>query len=144
MSINNVNLSGNLTRDPELRSTSTGKPVLGFGIAVNERRRNVSTGEYEDYANFFNCVMFGNRSEALAKYLTKGTKVSIHGHLRWSQYERDGQKRDKVDVIVEELEFMSQRKAADDAAPANQTTAPAHSEQIAEPSGKIYDEDIPF
>ncbi len=109
MSINRVNLTGNLTRSPELRSTAGGTAVLGFGVAVSERYKNQQTGEWEDRANFIDCTMFGNRADAVSKYLSKGTKVAIEGRLRWSQWERDGQKRSKLEVIVDEIEFMSQR-----------------------------------
>ena len=77
MSINRVIISGNLTRDPELRSTAGGTSVLGFGVAVNDRRKNQQTGEWEDYPNFIDCTMFGARADALNKYLSKGTKVTI-------------------------------------------------------------------
>ena len=73
MSINRVIISGNLTRDPELRSTAGGTSVLGFGVAVNDRRKNQQTGEWEDYPNFVDCTMFGTRGEKLQPYLTKGT-----------------------------------------------------------------------
>ena len=69
MSINRVIISGNLTRDPELRSTASGLPVLGFGVAVNARRKNQQTGEWEDYPNFIDCTMFGARAESLSRYL---------------------------------------------------------------------------
>ena len=107
MSINRVIISGNLTRDPELRSTASGLPVLGFGVAVNDRRKNQQTGEWEDYPNFIDCTMFGARAEALSRYLKKGVKVSIEGKLRWSQWEREGQKRSKIEVIIDELEFVA-------------------------------------
>ncbi len=111
MSINRVMISGNLTRDAELRQTSSGMSVLGFGVAVNDRRKNPQTGEWEDCPNFIDCTMFGARADAVSRFLTKGTKVSIEGKLRWSQWERDGQKRSKIEVIVDELEFMSSRNA---------------------------------
>ena len=103
MSINRVIISGNLTRDPELRQTQSGMPVMSMGVAVNDRRKNPQTGEWEDYPNFIDCTMFGQRAQSLANYLSKGTKVSIEGKLRWSQWERDGQKRSKIEVIVDEL-----------------------------------------
>lgn len=154
MSINRVIISGNLTRDPELRSTAGGMPVLGFGVAVNDRRKNQQTGEWEDYPNFIDCTMFGARAEALSRYLSKGTKVSIEGKLRWSQWEREGQKRSKIEVIVDELEFMSSRgdsssygggmgggySAPTPAAPAY-APAPA---PVVDASSSVYDEDIPF
>lgn len=82
MSINRVNISGNLTRDPELRVTTNGTQVLSFGVAVNDRRRNPQTGEWEDYPNFVDCTMFGTRAEAVKRYLSKGSKIAIEGKLR--------------------------------------------------------------
>jgi len=109
MSINRVMISGNLTRDPELRSTASGMAVMTFGVAVNDRRRNAQTGEWEDYANFVDCTMFGNRAQGVHPYLSKGLKVAIEGKLRYSTWEREGQRRSKLEVIVDELEFMTSR-----------------------------------
>ena len=117
MSINRVVISGNLTREPELRSTAGGVCVLGFGMAVNDRRKNPATGEWEDYPNFVDCTVFGTRAEALGKLLKKGGKVAVEGKLRWSQWERDGQKRSKIEVVVDEVELLSgSAKARDDEA----------------------------
>lgn len=126
MSINRVNISGNLTRDPELRATAGGTQVLSFGVAVNDRRKNPQTGEWEDYPNFVDCTMFGARAEAMNRFLRKGTKVAIEGKLRYSSWERDGQRRSKLEVIVDEVELMSRREQ-DDRAPqayTSQTYAP--------------------
>ena len=112
MSINRVNISGNLTRDPELRATQSGMQALGFGVAVNDRRKNPSTGQWEDYPNFVDCTMFGNRAESLGRILRKGMKVAIEGKLRYSSWEKDGQRRSKLEVIVDEIEFMSQNQQA--------------------------------
>jgi len=142
MSINRVIISGNLTRDPELRSTASGLPVLGFGVAVNDRRKNQQTGEWEDYPNFIDCTIFGARAESLSRYLSKGAKVSIEGKLRWSQWERDGQKRSKIEVIVDELEFMSTR--GDSPAGAAAPTTPVQSAPDVDVYSSVYDEDIPF
>ena len=103
MSINRVNITGNLTRDPELRATAGGTQVLSFGVAVNDRRRNAQTGEWEDYPNFVDCTMFGTRAEAVSRFLAKGNKVAIEGKLRYSSWERDGQRRSKLEVIVDEI-----------------------------------------
>lgn len=110
MSINKVMISGNTTRDAELRTTQGGSSVLTFGVAVNERRRTAN-GEWEDYANFVDCTIFGRRAEALAQYLTKGTKVAIEGRLHYSSWEdrNGGGRRSKLDVYVDELEFLSSR-----------------------------------
>ena len=138
MSINRVIISGNLTRDSELRHTAGGMPVLGFGMAVNDRRKNQQTGEWEDYPNFVDVTVFGTRAEGLAQYLKKGGKVAVEGKLRWSQWERDGQKRTKLEVIGEEIEFMSRadgRGGQDAGAP---QTAPQ------QPQADVYDHDVPF
>lgn len=110
MSINRVVVSGNLTRDPELRVTPGGTQVLGFGVAVNDRRRNQQTGEWEDYPNFIDCTMFGNRAEALSRILRKGMKVAIEGKLRYSSWEdKNGVgRRSKVEIIPDEVVLMSQ------------------------------------
>lgn len=157
MSINRVNISGNLTRDPELRATAGGTQVLSFGVAVNDRRKNPQTGDWEDYPNFVDCTMFGTRAEAVSRYLSKGTKVAIEGKLRYSSWERDGQRRSKLEVIVDEIEYMSRGSQGGQGgygqnggnsygggyapAPAPQA-APAPVQ--APPAVDVYDEDIPF
>lgn len=157
MSINRVTISGNLTRDPELRATAGGTQVLSFGVAVNDRRRNPQNGEWEDYPNFVDCTMFGTRAEAVSRYLSKGSKVAIEGKLRYSSWERDGQRRSKLEIIVDEIEFLSRGQqggsqggygqpaygqggydAAHMPAPAPQAPAPVP------PAGDVFDEDIPF
>lgn len=148
MSINRVVISGNLTRDPELRRTQSGMGILGFGVAVNDRRRNPQTGEWEDYANYIDCTVFGARGEALSNILSKGMKVAIEGKLRWSQWERDGQKRSKLEVIVDEIEFMSSRNG-NGGQGGNQggqytSPAPASAAPSIDASSSVYDDDIPF
>ena len=165
VSINRVNITGNLTRDPELRATQGGTQILRLGVAVNDRRRNPQTGNWEDYPNFIDCVMFGTRAEAIQRYLSKGTKVAIEGRLRYSSWERDGQKRSKIEVVVDEIEFMSSRQGggahaaqggyqqqgggyaaqAPQQAP-YQAPAPAQAPAPvqAPPAADVYDEDIPF
>lgn len=136
MSINQVALTGNLTRSPELRSTQGGTPVLSFGIAVNDRRKNAS-GQWEDVPNFFECVTFGNRATALSAILTKGMKVAIAGKLHYSSWEKDGQKHSKVDIIANEIELMQNRKPQQE----------PHQEQAFEPQPPTmdaYDEGLPF
>ena len=108
MSINSAVVAGNLTRNAELKQTSSGKSVLHFSVAVNDRAKNNQTGEWEDKPNFVPCVMFGNRAQAVAQYLTKGTKVSVQGKLHYSSWQgNDGKNRSKLEVMVDELEFMS-------------------------------------
>ena len=104
--INRVVLSGNLTRSPELKTTPGGMAVLQMGIAVNGRRKNSQTGQWEDVPNYFDLTMFGNRAQAVSQYLDKGTKVMVDGELRWRSWQdQNGQNRSKVEVIVNEIEF---------------------------------------
>lgn len=142
MSINKAIISGNLTRDAELRMTGSQLAVLNFSVAVNERRKNGD--QWTDYANFIDCIMFGTRAEKLQSYLTKGKKVALEGKLHWSQWEgKDGNKRSKIEVIVDTIEFMSNGNNSQ--APAQQTQSapkPVPAPQAVDAS--LYDEDIPF
>ena len=165
MSINRVMISGNLTRDAEIRSTQSGMAILGFGVAVNDRRKNPQTGDWEDYPNFVDCTMFGTRAEAVSRYLSKGTKVAIEGKLRYSSWERDGQRRSKLEVVVDDLDFLSQRGGQQQgqgyqapapqqyaqvnqgyqaSAPAYAAPTPAARPVQTPPPADVYDEDIPF
>lgn len=135
MSINRAFLAGNITAEPQLRATPSGMAILDFGLAVNERRKNQQTGQYEDRPSFFTCKIFGNRAEALSRILTKGMHVSIEGHLQWSSWEdkNGGGKRSKIEVIVDELELMTQRQGnAPQSAPQPQF-APQSQQQYANP-----------
>ena len=89
-------------------ATRGGTPVLKIGVAVNDRRKNPNTGNWEDVPNYVDCVMFGNRANSVAQYVGKGSKVAIEGHLRWHSWtdQQTGQNRSKLDVIVDEIEFM--------------------------------------
>lgn len=148
MSINRCILSGNLTRDPELRSTAGGTSILSFGIAVNDRRKNSQTGEWEDYPNFVDCTMFGARAEAVGSFLAKGSKVAIEGKLRYSSWEKDGERRSKLEVIVDEIEFMSRRDEQGGAVINTPAPAPvrpaAPRKAVPVAAVEVYDEDIPF
>lgn len=115
--MNHCYVSGNLTKDGELRTTQGGTEILTFGIAVNDRKRDPSSGEWVEVPNFFDCVVFGKRADSLSRLLHKGMKCCIEGKLRWSQWnDKNGQKRSKVEIVVDEIEFMSKR----DSQPQNQ------------------------
>jgi single-strand DNA-binding protein len=114
--INRVIITGNLTRDPELRSTGSGLSVCKIGIAVNTRRKNGATGEWEEKPNYFRVTVFGAQAENCAKFLSKGRPVAIDGRLEWSQWESEGQKRESIDIIADSVQFLGGR---DDSAGGN-------------------------
>lgn len=156
MAINKVLLTGNLTRNAELHATRTEhKPVLTFTLAVDDRRKNQQTGEWEDVPNFVGCVLFGARAEALSRRLTKGLKVAVEGRLRYNSYVKDDERRSYLDVVVDEVEFISPRAAdapvpqepadgtAAHMAPITDPMAPTPAQPPA-PEAEVYDDDIPF
>jgi single-strand DNA-binding protein len=110
VNINRVVLTGNLTRDPELSSTGAGLSVCKLGIAVNTRRKNGDS--WEEKANFFRVTVFGRQAESCHQYLKKGRPVAIDGRLEWSQWERDGQKRESIDIIADNVQFLGGREDA--------------------------------
>ena len=147
MSINHVIISGNLTRDAELRATASGTQVLSFDIAVNERFKDPQTDEWKDRPNYVSCTMFGTRAESVSRYIRKGSKVAISGKLRYSSWEKDGQKRSKLEVIVNDIEFMSRGDSQQTAY--QPPVTPQQTAQAAIPIApaapvEVYDEDIPF
>lgn len=115
MSLNKVFISGNLTRDAEVRSNQGGTAITTFGMAVNDRVKD-EQGNWTDRPNFVECVMFGKRGEAMHDkgYLRKGARLAVEGRLRWSQWEKDGQKRTKLEVVVDEVEAMEAKRQAED------------------------------
>jgi single-strand DNA-binding protein len=108
--INSVTLTGNLTRDPELRALPSGTSVCELGIAVNESFKNRTTGEWEERANFFQITVWGAQGEACAQYLSKGRPVAVQGKLRYESWEtQDGDKRSRVKVVADTVQFLGSR-----------------------------------
>jgi single-strand DNA-binding protein len=134
VSLNHVTLSGNLTRDPELRATPSGTSVLSLRLAVNDRVKDQSTGEWTDRPNYFDVDLFGKRADALAGILTRGMKVAIGGRLRWREWEtNEGGKRQAVTIVADTVELMQQRDGGAPAPAPRQSQAPVED-----------DDDIPF
>jgi single-strand DNA-binding protein len=152
MNINRVVLTGNLTRDPDLRSTGNGFSVCKLGIAVNGRRKNNSTGEWEEKANFFRVTVFGAQADNCAQYLKKGRAVAIDGRLEWSQWENEGQKRESIDIIADSVQFLGGRDDAGNgngfssSARATEGDIPIHTGdfEAAPVAAGAADDDIPF
>lgn len=145
--INRVIVSGNIGRDPELRSTAGGSQILSFSLAVNDRTRDKSTGEWTDRINWVDCVVFGARADPLSRFLSKGAKVAVEGKLRYSSWEsKDGGKRSKLEVVVDEVEFMSRDGGAyqQPAPQPEQQSFTAAAPAPATPAAQVYDDDVPF
>ena len=134
MAINKATITGNITRDPELRHTQGGTSVLTIGVAVNDRRKNQQTGEWEDYPNFIDCTIFGNRATGVAPHLEKGMKVAIEGKLNQSRWQaEDGTNRSKIEIIVDEIEFMSRQQWQTASKPVQQQPQQPMQQQAAQP-----------
>lgn len=134
MAINKATITGSITRDPELRQTQGGTSVLTIGVAVNDRRKNQQTGEWEDYPNFIDCTIFGNRATGVAPHLEKGMKVAIEGKLNQSRWQaEDGTNRSKIEIIVDEIEFMSRQQGQTASKPVQQQPQQPMQQQAAQP-----------
>lgn len=102
--LNRVVLIGRLTRDAETKFTQNGQAVCKFSLAVN-RKRKVGD-QWEDEASFFDAVLWGRQAETLNQYLTKGKQIAIEGELRQDRWEQDGQKRSKVEIVVNNIQLL--------------------------------------
>ena len=114
MAASNVNvvvITGNLTRDPELRHTGGGTAVCELRVAVNSRRKDGNTGEWMDKPNYFDVVVWGAQGENCATYLQKGRPVAIEGRLDWREWEakEGGGKRQAVQIIANTVQFLGSR-----------------------------------
>ena len=106
--INRVILTGNLTRDPELRSLPSGMAVCSLRIASNTRRKDGASGEWVDKPNYFDVTIWGRQGENAAQYLSKGRPVAIDGRLEWREFQdKDGNKRQAIDIIADNVQFLS-------------------------------------
>jgi single-strand DNA-binding protein len=111
VNINRVVLTGNLTSDPELRSTPSGTAVCDLRIACNTRRKE--NGEWVDKPNFFDVTVWGAQGENAARYLSKGRPVAVDGRLEWREWEtQDGSKRQAVDIIADTVQFLGSGNGA--------------------------------
>ncbi len=146
-SINRVVLVGNLTRDPESRQAGA-TTVCSLRLAVNDRIKDRDTGEWRDQPNYFDVDVFGAQGERCAQWLSKGRQVAVEGRLRWREWEtQDGQKRQAVSIVADNVQFIGPRDAAAPAyggAPQRPGT-PFQGADL-EPSAGDFaeDDDIPF
>jgi single-strand DNA-binding protein len=111
-SLNQVTLMGNLTRDPELRNTPNGQSVVSFSLALNRSYKDQS-GEWVEVTDYVDIVAWGPLAERVAQYLTKGRRCLVQGRLQSRNWEQEGQKRSKVEVLANDVTFLDSRGATD-------------------------------
>lgn len=152
-SLNKVLLIGRLTRDPEKRSTPSGMAVAELGLAVN-RRYKANNGEDREEVCYVNVTVWGKQAETCGEYLRKGSPIFVEGRLKLDEWEKDGQKRSKLGVVAERVQFLESggRKSrgeygdapSDEPAPARgggRSSAPAHDDP---PAHTEPEDDLPF
>ena len=105
--MNKVLLIGNLTKEVEVRFTTTNTKVAKFTLGI---RRDVQNKEGNYDSDFINCVAYGNQAELVSKYLDKGSKISVEGRIQTGSYEKDGKKVHTTDVVVEKIQFLDSKK----------------------------------
>ncbi len=154
-SFNQVTLMGNLTRDPELRTTPNGQSVCSFSLALNRSYKGAD-GEWKEATDFVDIVAWGPLGERVAQYLTKGRPALVSGRLQSSSWEKDGQKRSKVEVVAQDVTFLGGRDggesgsqssaSSNDSSPAKSSKKPKEDDVVIEDIGDepINLDDIPF
>jgi single-strand DNA-binding protein len=147
--INVVCITGNLTKDPELRSTPSGTSVCSLRVAVNSRRKDEG-GQWADKPNYFDVTVWGAQGENCANYLSKGRPVAVDGRLDWREWEaQDGSKRQAVEIIANSVQFLGSRSDNPNSGNGFQASSdvPADTsdfEGASVGSGGDKDDDIPF
>ena len=152
--INRVVLTGNLTRDPELRSLPSGMSVCSLRVACNTRRKNNSTNEWEDKPNYFDVTVWGAQGENCARFLSKGRPIALDGRLEWREWQaQDGQKRQSVEIIADSVQFLGGRDEAPNGGggftpqsdvPVNQSDFQPAGAPVGGGGSAPADDDIPF
>src|SRR5436190_15603811 len=145
--LNRVVITGNLTRDPELRSLPSGTSVCKLRVAVNSRRKD-QNGEWVDKPSYFDVTVWGAQGENCATYLSKGRPVAVDGRLDWREWDaQDGSKRQSVEIVADSVQFLGSRtdQGGNGVTPRSDVPADTSDFEDAEPAGVgSKDDDIPF
>jgi single-strand DNA-binding protein len=144
-SLNQVTLMGNLTRDPELRQTPTGQTVTNFSLALNRSYKDQS-GEWQEVTDYVDIVCWGPLAERVAQYLSKGRRCLVQGRLQSRSWEQEGQKRNKVEVLANDVTFLDSRGSGGDGSSSDSSTpAPASAKSDSDkpkPTKKAKKDDV--
>jgi len=148
--INRVVMTGNLTRDPELRSTPSGTPVCSLRVACNTRRKDAS-GNWTDKPNYFDVTVWGAQGENCANYLSKGRPVALDGRLEWREWQdKEGNNRQSTEIIADSVQFLGSREGGGEGGGNGsrftaQSDVPADTSDLQRaPAGGATEDDIPF
>jgi single-strand DNA-binding protein len=145
--VNVVVITGNLTRDPELRHLGSGTAVCKLRVAVNGRRKDGQSGEWVDKPNYFDVTVWGAQGENCAEYLAKGRPVAVEGRLDWREWEdQGGNKRQSVEIVANSVQFLNSKAASTSSGngAAASTEEPAPEEDFAGVGAGAAEDDIPF
>ncbi len=137
--VNKVFLLGRLTRDPETQQFASGGKVAKFGFAVNNRKKNQQSGQWEDEAVFLDCEAFnrgesGKTADLIEQYLRKGSQAYLEGHLKLDQWndKTSGEKRSKIKIVVDNVQFLDSKQKQDGGDEPERERAPAAAETVSE------------
>ena len=151
-SLNKVLLIGNLTRDPDVRMMTNGRPVCNFGLALNRSYKDAE-GNRKDETTFVDVESFGPRAEAVGRFFTKGRAIFIEGRLKLDQWEsKEGEKRSALKVVLDSFEFVDSKqesgstgpRSREQAAPSHTNEAPPKPSSAPAPESNDLDDDVPF
>ena len=141
--INYVVLVGRLTRDAELKYTSSGQAICKFAIAINRRRKNGE--QWEDEAHFFDITLWGRQGESLAQYLQKGKLVGVEGELRHERWQQDGQNRSRIDIVANNIQLLGSGGGSQGSSNTQGSGGSRFQQNNRdEPSDDNFSDDIPF
>jgi len=140
--LNKVVVIGRLTRDAELKYTSSGQAVCKFSIAVNRRKKNGD--QWEDEANYFDIVVWGRQGESLHPYLLKGKMIGVDGELRQDRWQQEGQNRSKIEIVASNLQLLTPQGDKQNFRNAAGGEAPSEEQSYASSKDDGFTDDIPF
>lgn len=136
-------ITGNITRDPELRTTPSGSQVCSFSVAVNRNYKD-SSGESKEDVSFIDCSAWGKAAEIISQYAKKGTGILVSGRLDQRSWEKDGQKHSRVEIVVEDFNFLGGSSNSGNAGSSSSTSSNEESAPTDIPDEPINLDDIPF
>jgi len=142
MDINSCVVIGNLTRDSQLKYTASGAPVLEFSVAVNSKRKKGN--QWDDYASFFDVVLYGKLGEAIANYTVKGQKVAVQGELRQDRWEKDGQNKSRILIIAKSVQLVGSKQGVSETNQSSAAKGRNRNDYEDLPDPQEFEDDIPF